>query len=183
MKKSKNKMQTSRSTRLYDHRWTARLRRRLQRILGKKRRTGLIRPKRSAGANNLEVARAEIEKRESLKSSQILSPPSTLWIHIWSGLVRDPSGKHRGAMGKALWLYLYLLVVANWKTGVLFRRVSTIAAEMGSNGRTVSRWLSKLRKHGYVESKPTGRALTISISKWRPITRKWANKTDSPPPD
>ena len=183
MKKSKNKMQTDPSPLRYDLRRMARLRRRLRRIRDKKCGTGPIRPKSSSGATNLKVAGAEIEKRKSMKSSQLISPPSTLWIHIWSGLVRDPTGKHRSALGKAVWLYLYLLVVANWKTGVLFRRLSTIAEEMGSNGRTVSRWLATLKKHGYVATKPTGRALTFTINKWRPIARKWRDRSDPRPPD
>lgn len=183
MKKSKNKIKTARPPRRYDHRWMARLRRRLQRIRGNKLGTGLIRPEGPSESNNFNNFGAETKKMERINRSQIFSPQSTLWIHMWSGLVSDPSGKHRTAIGKAIWLYLYLLVVANWKTGTLFRRLSTIAAEMGSNGRTVSRWLATLKKHGYVETKRTGRALTISISKWRPITRKWRDRSDRRPPD
>lgn len=182
MKKSKNKVQTSRSPHRYDHRWMSRQRRRLQRLVGHRVGAGVIRSKAPSGANGLKVVGTEIRKMEPTKRSQIISPPSTLWIHIWSGLVRDPTGKHRSTLGKAIWLYLYLLVVANWKTGVLFRRLSTIATEIGSNGRSVSRWLATLRKHGYVVTKPTGRALTITINKWRPIARKWRDRSDLRPP-
>ena len=94
------------------------------------------------------------------------------WVHLWSGLVRDPSGKHHKAIKQAVWLYLYLLVGANWRTGTLFRRIATIAAETGLNERTVQRWLSTLRKQGYIKTAANGRSLNISITKWRPISRK-----------
>ena len=94
------------------------------------------------------------------------------WVHLWNGLVRDPAGKHHNRIRQAIWLYLYLLGAANWKTGILFRRIATIAAETGFTTRSITRWLGRLRKHGYVETTSTGRALTISIKKWRPISHK-----------
>lgn len=94
------------------------------------------------------------------------------WTHIWSGLVRDPTGKHYRAIKKAIWLYLYFLVVANWRDGTLFRRVEKIAAETGFGRRSISRWLRTLRDKGYITTRSTGRRLDISITKWRPISRK-----------
>lgn len=96
----------------------------------------------------------------------------TWWVHLWSGLVRDPTGKHQKAMKQAVWLYLYLLVGANWKTGLLFRRIATMAKETSSNARTVQRWLGTLRRKGYIKTIANGRALKILITKWRPISRK-----------
>jgi Helix-turn-helix domain len=100
------------------------------------------------------------------------------WVHLWEGLVRDPTGKHYRAIKQAIWLYLYLLEGANWKTGVLFRRTATIATEMGLNSRTIERWLRTLRKRGYIKTIFNGRTLNISIAKWRPVSRKNAPKTD-----
>lgn len=94
------------------------------------------------------------------------------WVHIWGGLIRDVSGKHREAMGQAIWLYLYLLLGANWKNGIVLRKISTIADQMGSNKRTIYRWLRRLRKNGYIETRSNGRALKIAITKWRPIHRR-----------
>jgi hypothetical protein len=103
----------------------------------------------------------------------------TWWIHLWGGLVRDPTGKHHRAIKQAVWLYLYLLQGANWKTGLLFRRIATIAAEMGLNPRTIERWLRTLRKRGYIRTVSNGRTLNISITKWRPVSGKNAPKTDT----
>jgi len=102
----------------------------------------------------------------------------TWWVHLWGGLVRDPTGKHHSAIKQAVWLYLYLLQGANWKTGLLYRRIATIAAETGLNTRTIERWLRVLRKRGYIRTVSNGRTLNISITKWRPVSRKGRPKPD-----
>lgn len=103
----------------------------------------------------------------------------TWWVHLWGGLVRDSTGKHHRAIKQAIWLYLYLLQGANWKTGLLFRRIATIAVEMGLNPRTIERWLRTLRKRGYIRTVSNGRTLNISITKWRPVSRNSIMKTDT----
>lgn len=93
------------------------------------------------------------------------------WTPLWSGLLIEPSAKHYKTMGRAVWLYLYLLTYANRRTGNLFRRTSTIAGDMGLSLRTVSRWLALLKQNGYIETRQTGRSLAISITKWKPIKK------------
>jgi hypothetical protein len=97
--------------------------------------------------------------------------PSVWWGPVWRGLFVDPAGKHYRVMEKALWLYGYLIVHADRKTGTLYRRVSTIALDMQVSERTVQAWLSLLRRHGYIRARTTGRALSIGIEKWRPIVK------------
>lgn len=106
-----------------------------------------------------------------------LVSPKQWWIHIWQGLVIDETSKHQKAMRQAIWLYLYLLMVANWKTGILYRKISTIIKETGFNQRTVQRWLKILREKGYIETCSTGRSLQISITKWRPINKRKTGKS------
>lgn len=96
---------------------------------------------------------------------------SAWWGPVWRGLFVDPTGKHYHAMGRALWLYGYLIVHANRQTGVLYRRVVTIAQDMQVSERTIQAWLALLRRHGYIKTKTTGRALTIKIERWRPIMK------------
>lgn len=93
------------------------------------------------------------------------------WTPVWNGLPVDPSAKHYKAMGSAVWLYLYLLVFANRTTGNLFRRISTVANDMGLSTRTISRWLSILKTGGYIEARQTRRSLQISITKWKSIKK------------
>lgn len=99
-------------------------------------------------------------------------PSKNWWIHVWQGLAADKQAKHQKAMRQAVWLYLYLLAAANWKTGIVHRRLSTIISDTGFHQRSVSRWLKLLREKGYIETSPIGRALHVSITKWKPITRK-----------
>jgi len=98
----------------------------------------------------------------------------TWWIHLWAGLVRDPTAKHNKSMGSAIWLYLYLMISANRLDGRVLRRLGTIAEQTGYPERTVARWLQELRDKGYITSTTNGRSLRILITKWRPIigTRK-----------
>jgi hypothetical protein len=131
-------------------------------------------PNRSRDPSRVTI-RAPIESSSTGEHASPRDPVKTFtnwWVHLWSGLVRDGTGKHYRSLKSALWLYLYLLVAANWRTGSLFRRIATISAETGFSSRTIQRWLKTLRKAGYIVSRSSGRALRISITKWRPISRR-----------
>jgi len=102
------------------------------------------------------------------------------WAAVWRGLVADPEAKHYRSIRSALWLYIYLIVHANRKTGELNRRYETIARETGISKRTIRYWLSILRKQGYVKvDQPShAPAITIHIQRWKPITKS-ARKPDN----
>lgn len=100
-----------------------------------------------------------------------LSRKESWWTPLWSGLLIEPSAKHYKAMGRSVWMYLYLLTYANRSSGNLYRRTATIAGDLGLSLRTVSRWLSILKQNGYIEIRHTGRSLAISITKWKPIKK------------
>ncbi len=91
------------------------------------------------------------------------------WGPVWRGLTVEENAKHYRAMGKAVWLYIYLIVHANRKTGELFRLIPSIAKDMALPERTIRDWLRKLRKGGYVTTQSTGRGLVISVLKWKPL--------------
>jgi DNA-binding transcriptional ArsR family regulator len=93
------------------------------------------------------------------------------WTPVWNGILLEPDAKHYKAMGRALWLYLYLLTFANRTTGKLFRRLPTIAKDTGIGIRTIRRWLKQLKQNGYIETHQTGRYLKIEITKWKPIKK------------
>lgn len=92
------------------------------------------------------------------------------WAPVWKGLVMDPQARHYRSMKQAIWLFLYLLLNANRKTGWLVRKVRTICADMGIGRETVFRWLKTLRDGGYISTKNTGRCLHIRIEKWKPLS-------------
>jgi len=89
------------------------------------------------------------------------------WAPIWAGLVVDQESKHYRRMRNALWLFLYLVINANRKSGFLLRKVKTISSDMGIKRDTVLRWLSVLRKEGYISTRSTGRCLLIQVKKWK----------------
>jgi hypothetical protein len=92
------------------------------------------------------------------------------WAPVWKGLVMDPGAKHYGTMKNAVWLYLYLLLNANRKTGTLMRKIGTVSCDMGVTRDTVLRWLKVLRLGGYVQTINTGRSLTIQVTRWKALS-------------
>jgi DNA-binding transcriptional ArsR family regulator len=101
------------------------------------------------------------------------------WAAVWRGLVADPEAKHYKSIRSALWLYIYLIVHANRKTGELSRRYETITRETGISKRTIRYWLSMLQRGGYVKADRPSRAtvINIRIQRWKPIA-KTAHKSD-----
>jgi len=93
--------------------------------------------------------------------------PKSWWAPVWSGLVVDPAGKHVRRLGKAMGLLLYLILSAERETGIVRRRMRTIASATGMPLRTVQGWLRRLRERGYVSVRQTGRVAQIDILKWK----------------
>jgi len=91
------------------------------------------------------------------------------WAPVWTGLVMDGQAKHYRKMKNAIWLFLYLVLNANRRTGFLMRKAKTVAFDMGISRDAVLRWLNLLRKEGYITTKSTGRCLLIQICKWKGI--------------
>jgi len=81
----------------------------------------------------------------------------------------DRQAKHYRWMKNAIWLFLYLVLNANRKSGFLVRKIKTISSDMGVNRDTVLRWLNVLRKKGYIATQNTGRSLHIQIKKWKAL--------------
>jgi hypothetical protein len=81
----------------------------------------------------------------------------------------DSEAKHYRTMKNAVWLYLYLLLNANRKTGTLMRKIGTVCNDMGVTRDTALRWLHALRSEGYVETVNTGRSLTIQVTRWKAL--------------
>lgn len=91
------------------------------------------------------------------------------WAPVWTGLVIDPKGIHCRRMKNAIWLWLYCVLNANRSSGVLFRKIDTIATDMGVTRDTVIRWLALLRDGGYVETRNTGRYLILRVQMWKTL--------------
>ena len=106
------------------------------------------------------------------------------WAAVWTGLVMDQDGIHYYQMRNALWLFLYLLLNADRKTGFLVRKVHTICKDTGINRETILRWMMVLRKQGYIVTKSNGRCLQIQVKKWKAadvsnVTTQQSEKSDT----
>ena len=101
------------------------------------------------------------------RSSINMNTHKQWWAPVWTGLVIDPEAKHYRRMKNAVWLFLYLVLNANRKTGLLLRKVKTISSDMNVHRNTIFRWLNTLRKQRYIATENTGRCLHIQIKKWK----------------
>jgi len=72
-------------------------------------------------------------------------------------------------MRQTIWLYLYLVLQLNPRTGRLVTKVSTISQDMGIKEETIRSWLGHLRRKGYVWVKRQGDYLMISVTGLKPI--------------
>jgi hypothetical protein len=70
-------------------------------------------------------------------------------------------------MKNAIWLFLYLLLHADRRSGGLFRKIKTISLDTGIKERTIREWLENLRDQDYIETRNKGHCLSIVIKKWK----------------
>lgn len=96
------------------------------------------------------------------------------WTPVWDGLFADESGKHHKKMGKAIWLFLYILnrCRADGKTTL---KIETMSKSTGIPLSTVKRYLGKLRKGNYITTVSNGKSLVITVNNWRPIGKSLRN--------
>jgi hypothetical protein len=102
------------------------------------------------------------------------------WAPVWKGLVMDTEAKHCQRMKNAVWLYLYFLLNANRKTGILMRKIDTVTRDMGVTRDTVQRWLKVLRGAGYVQTVNTGRSLIIQVTRWKALAGTGKTQLQAP---
>jgi len=101
------------------------------------------------------------------------------WARLYRGLVIDSTAKHYRQMKQAVWLYLYFLLNANWKTGRLYRRLSTVSQDTGINLFAIRRWLRVLQRNGYINACYNGHFWVIAVNKWKPL-QSLLNKKQKP---
>ena len=88
-----------------------------------------------------------------------------LWISIKRGLIRDP--KHRVAMGECVWLFQYMIDVADWDTGKIFGWKDEAAADdMQMPIRTLREQRRKLESLDYIICTQKQYDQEIAITNW-----------------
>lgn len=88
------------------------------------------------------------------------------WIKVKRGMVKDP--KHRQAIGSAIWVYLELIDIADWETGIVDPyKDDDMAAEMAASVSWIRKMRRLLEEAGYIESEQLGpKGMRITIIKW-----------------
>ncbi len=103
------------------------------------------------------------------------------FMKVWFGLV-DP--KHVRGMGSSVWLFLFLIKVADWETGeVKDYRDRDAAKQLGLSVPAIRTYRRRLQDAGYILSKQALHSLTVSLTRWRnPNPRSHGDTKMSPYP-
>ncbi len=98
--------------------------------------------------------------------------------------------RHYGRMGSALWLYGWLVLrqthqtgSTGWVLGGAPISYQEIEEETGFNARTLERWMSTLRRQGYVETEPVMGGLIVRITKAKKHARAARNFAGAAQPE
>ena len=94
---------------------------------------------------------------------------STHWTGVWDGLFTDPRGKHHKRMGKAIWVFLYILSKSG-NGGKTELKYGKISEAIGIPLSTVKRYVSILKSNEYIVTRSDGRKLIIEVKKWRSLS-------------
>jgi len=84
-------------------------------------------------------------------------------------LVKDPEGKHYQKMGMAKWLFDFLCADADRNTGEWAGTLSHISEHTGIPLWTVKRYMSVLRKAGYITAKRHANGMAVKIAKYKTL--------------
>jgi hypothetical protein len=88
-----------------------------------------------------------------------------LWISVKRGLIREP--KHRLAMGECVWLFQYMLDIADWETGKIVDWKDQAAADdMQMPIRTLREQRRKLEEGLYISSIQKRYGQEVTIKNW-----------------
>lgn len=87
------------------------------------------------------------------------------WISIKCGLSRDP--KHRRAMANSIWLFMHMIDLADWDTGIIEEwRDQSESEEMALELRTLREQRRELDALGYITCVQKQRGQKIVIHNW-----------------
>ena len=86
------------------------------------------------------------------------------WITVKRGILEP---KHRFALGELIWLFIYILDLANWEEGVIMEWTDKGAAEeMDMPLATLRDQRRKLEERGYISSERKRYGLRIIVHNW-----------------
>lgn len=93
------------------------------------------------------------------------------WYPQFTGLVKDPEGKHHRKMGMAKWLFDFFCADADREKGEWMGTLGRIAEQTGIPIWTVKRYMRSLKKEGYIDTRRHARGIVVKIKKYKTIVR------------
>ena len=91
------------------------------------------------------------------------------WNPVFRGLTHDPDGRHYFRMKHAVWLYLYLLIEANYRTGRVVTSIEKIRQDTGIETNLLCSFLGHLKQWNYVSTEKQNGHILFKISKWKTV--------------
>jgi hypothetical protein len=86
------------------------------------------------------------------------------WIKVKRGLL-DP--KHRYALGESIYLFLYILDITNWESGVIEEwKDKAVADDLDMPISTLRYQRNQLKEKGYINWEPKQHGLRIVVHNW-----------------
>jgi hypothetical protein len=101
---------------------------------------------------------------------------------VAKNLILNPLGKHMSRMGKAIWVYLYLLIVINDKSGRAIVKSAEIAKETGISENNILTGFGILKKWNYIDVKKQNSTFVITVCKWKKIFNSLKPLISNPKP-
>src|SRR5512146_3317780 len=103
-----------------------------------------------------------------------------LWVSVKRGLIHD--AKHRNAMGMCLWLFEYMLDMAEWETGIVHDwKDEAVAEELQMPLRTLREQRRKLEECNYIGTNKKQYTQDIVIRNWT-NPREYTGQVYNPKP-
>lgn len=105
--------------------------------------------------------------------------PDWKWYPQFAGLIKDPEGKHYKKMGMSKWLFDFFCADADRKSGEWIGKIGSIAEQTGMPLWTVKRYMSTLKKEGYIDARRSRNGMVIKIKKFKTIVLQKLPKAPS----
>ena len=104
--------------------------------------------------------------------------PDWKWYPQFTGLIKDPEGKHHKKMGMAIWLYNFFCADADRKTGEWTGHLTGISERTGIPLWTIKRYMQVLKKEDYISANRSRNSLVVKIKKYKTLVMQDKNMPD-----
>jgi len=91
------------------------------------------------------------------------------WYPQFTGLIKDPEGKHYNKMGMSIWLFNFFCADADREKGEWSGPLGKVAEQTGIPIWTIKRYMRVLKKGGYIDARRGSNGLVVKIKKYKTL--------------